>query len=459
MANVLPKIKSITLNMHFSERFRQFIAENQLFSPNEVQLLAVSGGKDSVLMVQLFAESGYRFSIAHCNFQLRGEASDADEQFVEALASSLQVRFFSTRFETDRYARQQGVSIQMAARTLRYSWLEEVRSAHQYQSIVVGHHQTDSVETIFLNMLRGTGVAGLSGIAPKREHIVRPLLAFSAQQVAEEVQRRNLPYREDASNASTKYTRNAIRLEVLPALRRLNPDLEQTLLANARRMSQVASYLQQEVSRIRETLFVPGPSGVFRIRLEALKNLQPRELMLYELFHPYGFTEAVLNDLSREWDGIAGRRFFSASHCLLLNRDELLLQPVASTTQAPLRLAEVPASFCWYGQQYRVYLSDIAGWKCAADRQALDFDKLNLPLTVRSWQDGDAFRPLGMQGRKKISDFLIGRKLARTAKAEVPLVVDGSGGVVAVLPWRIDDRFKVTGETKKVLIFENISHG
>lgn len=445
--------------MHFSERFRQFIAENHLFDPGEVQLLAVSGGKDSVLMTQLFAECGYKFSIAHCNFQLRGEASDGDEQFVASLAASLQVRYFSTRFETEHYARQHGVSIQMAARTLRYSWLEEIRSSHQYQSIAVGHHQTDSVETIFLNMLRGTGIAGLSGIAPKRERIVRPLLAFTAEQVAGEVQRRNLPFREDASNASTKYTRNAIRLEVLPVLRRLNPDLEQTLMANARRISQVVSFLQQEVSRIREALFVSRPSGDFRISLSSLKNLQPRELMLYELFRPYGFTEAVLNDLVREWDGIAGRQFCSGTHCLLLHRDELLLQPVATAVQEPLRMAEIPASFCWYGQHYRVYLSDVREWKSTAGLQAIDFDRLNLPLTVRSWQEGDAFIPLGMQGRKKISDFLIGRKIARSAKAEVPLVVDAAGRIVAVLPWRIDDRFKVTGETKKVLIFENISYG
>lgn len=445
--------------MHFSERLKQFIAENELFYPEENLLLAVSGGKDSVLMTQLFAEIGYRFAIAHCNFQLRGEASYADETFVKELASSHQVRFYSIRFETERYAKEHRMSIQMAARALRYSWLEQIRSANGYQYIAVAHHQTDSVETIFLNMLRGTGIGGLSGIAPRRERIIRPLLAFSGPDVADEVHARALPYREDASNASTKYTRNAIRLEVLPVFRRINPELEKTMLANAERFSQVAEFLQGEVSRLREQLFIPASSAEFRIAVPALQEIQPRELMIYELFRPFGFTEAVLSDLIRDWDGIAGKQFYSATHQLLLNRSELILKPLSEQPEEPHIVCDFPASFQWYGQRYSAWLTDVPADKSDFEVQLLDYDLLRLPLTVRSWREGDFFRPLGMRGRKKVSDFLIGCKVPRSSKAAVPLIADADGRIVAILPWRIDDRFKVTQETKKVLIFGKTSHG
>ena len=445
--------------MHFSERLKRFIAENELFYPDDRLLLAVSGGKDSVLLTQLTAELGYRFAIAHCNFQLRGAESDADEAFVEALASTHKAAFHSIRFETAKYAKEHRISIQMAARELRYAWLEEIRAAGGYQYIAVAHHQTDSVETIFLNMLRGTGISGLSGIAPKRARIVRPLLAFCGREVADEVQRRGLPYREDASNASTKYTRNAIRLEVLPVLRKINPELEKTMLANAGRFSQVAEFLQREVGRLREQLFLPASSGEVRIPLPALQKVEPRELMIYELFKPFGFTEAVLSDLIREWDGLAGKQFYSASHLLLLNRSELILKPLSGLAEKSFNLSEFPASFQWYGHSYSGLLTDAPASMPRTGDQVLDFDLLHFPLTVRSWQEGDSFQPLGMRGRKKVSDFLIGCKVPRSAKAEVPLIADAEGRIVAILPWRIDDRFKVTQETKKVLIFGKTSHG
>lgn len=445
--------------MDFSERLRRFIADNELFHPEERLLLAVSGGKDSVLMTQLFAEMGCRFAIAHCNFQLRGESSDADEEFVEALASSLQVNFYSTRFETEHYAKKHRLSIQMAARALRYSWLEETRSTNGYHYIAVGHHQTDSIETIFLNMLRGTGIAGLTGIAPRRDRIIRPLLAFTGREVADEALARSLSYREDASNSSTKYTRNAIRMEVLPVLRRIHPELEKTMLENAVRFGEVADFLDHEVSRLRDHMFVPIGSGEFRITLKALKEVNPRKLMLYELFRPFGFTEAVLSDLIRDWDGVSGKRFLSVTHQLLLNRGDLLLRPLTGRVQESFMVRDFPASFEWYGQWYNACLTEVSERKAGADVQMLDYDRLRLPLTVRSWREGDSFRPLGMKGRKKISDFLIGCKVPRNAKAEVPLVADADGRIVAILPWRIDDRFKVAGETKKVLIFEKISDG
>lgn len=445
--------------MHFRERLRQFIAEKELFQPDETLLLAVSGGKDSVLMAHLFAEAGFRFAIAHCNFQLRGQASDADETFVGELAASFPVSFYATRFDTAHYAKQHGLSIQMAARTLRYSWLEKIREAQGYHYIAVGHHQTDSVETMFLNMLRGTGIAGLGGITPRRERIIRPLLGFTGPEVADEVHARSLPFREDISNASTKYTRNAIRLEVLPVLRRINPELEKTMLANAMRFSQVADFLHREVSRLRDQIFIQTAPGEYQIAIQSLKDLQSMQLMLFELFRPYGFTEAVLNDLAREWDGLSGKQFFSATHQLLLNRNQLLLKPRRVSAEEPQIVGELPASFRWYGQQYRACVSREVRLPGDPGLQMLDYDRLSLPLTVRSWQEGDSFRPLGMKGRKKVSDFLIACKLPRSEKAEVPLIVDASGAIAALLSWRIDDRFKVTQETKKVLIFEKISHG
>jgi tRNA(Ile)-lysidine synthase len=442
--------------MQFRDKFLRFIAENSLFTKEQPILLAVSGGKDSVLMVHLFAEAGLNFGIAHCNFGLREEASDIDEKFVKDLADQFKVEFHAIHFSTEKYARKNHISIQMAARDLRYQWLEEIRNTYHYSFVAVAHHQTDSVETVFLNLLRGTGIGGLTGILPKRNKVIRPLLAFTGKEIEEIVAQRKLDFREDASNASKKYKRNRIRLEVLPSLQKINPEIEKTFIANGKRFQAIESFLAQVVDELRKELFIKDSSGGTRILISQLKVLSPITLWMYEFFSPYGFKEAVLSDLLRDWENGSGRQFYSSTHQILVDREYLILKPLAKESFDNRFIDNLPQEFTWFHKRYKVYSADRTDLSLTGFTQVVDYDQVRLPLLIRSWQPGDRFQPLGMKGQKKVSDFLISLKVPVTLKSEVPLIEDADKSIVAILPWRIDDNFKVTAKTKKVIIFDEI---
>ncbi|MFB5945728.1 tRNA lysidine(34) synthetase TilS [Albibacterium profundi] len=447
--------------MRFVDKFMAFIADNHLFEEEQRVILAVSGGKDSVLMADLFAEARFNFAIAHCNFRLRGKDSDQDEEFVRNLAQHYKVPFYSVQFATETYAYENHISIQMAARDLRYDWLESLRQKEAYDYVAVAHHQTDSVETVLLNLLRGTGVAGLVGIAPKRDFIVRPLLAFSGREVKDELVKRRLEYREDISNASTKYKRNKIRLDVLPHLRELNQDLEKVFDNNGKRFSQLNRLLTKMVDEFRADNFQEQKDGRIEVSLDALKKLDPVDLWIYELFHPYGFSEMVLGDLISSWDHGSGKRFLSAEYQLLLDRGRLIMSSIEPCQDVRSRIVvdELPFEFTWYGEQYVIRTGEKDGVELTEFPVMIDAVALSMPLFIRSWQQGDKFQPLGMRGKKKVSDLLIEQKVPLTKKAEVPLLVDSNDNILAVWPWRINDQVKITPKTKKVLIFEKLKNG
>jgi len=437
-----------------TEKFTQFIQQNTLFNPEERVLLALSGGKDSVLMAHLYKAAGYKFGLAHANFGLRAAESDEDERFCEELAKQLDVPFYSTRFQTQAYAQAEQLSIQMAARELRYQWLEHLRQSEGYHYVAVAHHQNDSVETILLNLVRGTGVSGLHGILPKRDFLIRPLLYLKRDEVDALVAQEGLLFREDSSNQSVKYARNKIRHEVVPVLKELNPSLEHTFEQNARRMAELEVLLRQRVAELYAQLFETTADGTVRIALAPLKTLHPQKTLLFELFKPYGFTESVLADLSTSWDGQAGKVFQSATHELLLDRDclylnnSLLASPQATTVQSN------QTELSWNKQQYTQLNLDIADFvlEKTNKKAQLNADALVYPLILRSWQVGDTYQPLGMQGQKKLSDLFIEHKIPRNQKDNTLVLQNGNGDILWVGGMRIHERYKVDTNTKKVLI-------
>jgi tRNA(Ile)-lysidine synthase len=437
-----------------TEKFTQFIQQNALFNREERVLLALSGGKDSVLMAHLYKAAGYRFGLAHANFGLRAAESDADEQFCEALAKQLDVPFYTTRFQTQAYAQAEQVSIQMAARELRYQWLEHLRQSEGYHYVAVAHHQNDSVETILLNLVRGTGVSGLHGILPKRDFLIRPLLYLSRVEVDALVAEESLAYREDSSNQSVKYARNKIRHEVVPVLKELNPSLEHTFEQNARRMAELEELLHQRVAELREQLFETAVDGTVRIALAPLKTLHPQKTLLFELFKPYGFTESVLADLCASWDGQVGKVFQSATHELLLDRDCLYLHNFLLASPQVTTAQSNQTELSWNKQHYTLQNIDIAEFVLEKTNQKaqLDADLLVYPLVLRSWQVGDTYQPLGMKGQKKLSDLFIEHKIPRNQKENTLVLQNGNGDIVWVAGMRIHERYKVDSNTKKVLI-------
>jgi tRNA(Ile)-lysidine synthase len=434
--------------------FVDFITQNHLFEPGTEILAAVSGGMDSVLMARLLKAAGYQFAIAHCNFRLRGAESDADEQFCCKLADELQVPFYTTRFNTREHATEQHLSIQMAARELRYEWFTQLQQQHNYSVIALAHHQNDAIETILLNLTRGTGIAGLHGILPKNGALVRPLLFLTREQIQEVILQNSIAYREDSSNASTKYARNKIRQEVVPRLKELNPNLEDTMAIKLRHFRELESFFNQQLALLRQSLFRQQPDGIY-IDIAQVKQLNPQHLLLHGLLKEYGFNETTIDDVIGSMYKHPGRVFYSTDHQLLLDRDALILTTRQTEHVPVVQLSEPDAEV-----QFGTYvLKTVAGVDQIKLQKRVHFadvdqDKLVYPLTLRTWQQGDFFIPLGMEGRKKISDFFINQKLPLHVKNQVPLLVNGNGEIIWVAGYRLDNRYKVTSQTKKVIIFE-----
>lgn len=436
------------------QEFIDYIHKNSLFTKDSKVLLTVSGGKDSVLMVHLFKLAGYNFGIAHCNFNLRGEESQRDESFVKLLAGSLDVPYHVQHFSTKKYASLNKVSTQMAARDLRYQWFEVIREKFNYDAIALAHHHTDVIETVLLNLVRGTGISGLHGILPKRNYCVRPLLFLTREQINHYVEINKIDYVEDSSNLKADYARNKIRLKVIPQLKQINPGLEHTFEQNIQRFTDTEVVLKQVVDKLRRKLLTQEKGNIL-ISTEELKKLNPKQLLSYELLKPYGFSESVVRDMLAGLDHLSGTSYFSPTHRITLNRGMLILSESKNEERiGHVLLHSDDISITFNHCQLAVSYSRNPSFSSRIDQAYVDADLLIFPLVIRSWQVGDRFVPLGMKGIKKISDFLIDQKVAVIDKGNIPLLINGNGELIWVCGMRQDNRYKVTGTTKKVAIFE-----
>jgi tRNA(Ile)-lysidine synthase len=436
------------------ENFSHFIAKNDIFTLQDRILVAVSGGRDSVLLAHFLKQAGYQFGIAHCNFQLRGAESAAEQTFTRSLAHQLNVPFFTNDFDTQAYADEKHLSIQMAARQLRYEWFEQLRQNNAYNYIATAHHQNDAIETILLNLVRGTGIAGMHGIMPKNGKIVRPLLFLNRAEVDEIVASEGLQFVEDSSNASVKYARNKLRHQVVPVLKELNPKLENTFEHNLTRFREMEELLIRTTAELEKELITKDADGI-RLSINAVKKLRPQRLLLYNLLKTYGFSETTVDDIIASLDKHSGRQFASAGFKLLLDREYLILTPHAATMQQPVYI-EQHYHEVEYNHFKITLLHDDSPLIVSNNPLATSVDaaKLVWPLTVRPWQEGDVFFPLGMKGSKKISDYFINEKIPLNQKADIPVLVNGNQDVIWIAGYRLDGRYKVNPSTKKVVIFE-----
>lgn len=427
-------------------KVQQFISEKSLFIREEKLILGISGGADSVCLMHVFLELGYSFELAHCNFNLRGEESDADEYFVKDLAKEHQLKIHVKQFDTLVYAAENKISTQMAARDLRYAWFEKLRIKSNAKYLAIAHHANDDVETFFINLVRGSGLKGFLGIKEKNNAIVRPLLSVSRLEIEQYLKDRGLVFREDSSNASVKYLRNKIRHELIPLLAQMNPSIQQTVKDEMRILDGVAQIYASKVEEVRKDL-TQEKNGIVQLEISALLALNPLHSYLYELLSAYGFY--AVEAISKALQGQSGKQFFSSTHQLVVDRENIFISllnkenEIFEITEKTISLVyPLEINFKVMADKTIIYDNNIA---------QLDIEKLKFPLTLRKWKQGDKFMPLGMKKFKKLSDFFIDSKFSIIDKQEQWLLCSGVD-IVWVLGCRIDERYKLESNTKKVYI-------
>jgi len=438
------------------QAFKSYIRSIKLFEQNDRILLAVSGGIDSVAMVRLFKDAGFSFAVAHVNFNLRGAESEGDEVFVKALAQNNGVPFHVKYFDTKKYAATNKISIQMAARDLRYAWFDELMNEQGYAFVATAHHLDDQAETFFINILRGAGISGMHGILPKQGRVIRPLMFTTRDRIKEYALSLDLPWRDDSSNKSRKYLRNKLRLDVLAEFNRISPQFSQKLNESICHLRDVETIFNNHMTGVTEDLIQHTPEGVL-ISIDWIYEYEPHETYLFELLKPYGFTFPVVKEIVRSLDTFSGKTFFSPTHRLLRDRENFIIQPLSDIPNDP-ETEEI--GFIGKGTTHLEYpiclradeitsINDLPIGKASV--ACLDFDKLVFPLKLRKWEKGDWFVPLGLKGKKKLSDFFVDQKVSLADKEKVWLLVSGDD-IVWIIGKRIDNRYRITSKTKKAYV-------
>ena len=435
------------------EKVRSYIKENRLLKPDDRVIVGLSGGMDSMTLIDVLLSLGYNCMAVHCNFHLRGEESERDAAFVEQWCESAKVGLVSVDFDTYRYAAEHKISIEMAARELRYKWFEDIRKEHHADAIAVAHHRDDLAETVLLNLIRGTGIRGLSGISPKNNFIVRPLLGVSRDEIEAYVDERKLPFIFDSSNSDDAFVRNFLRLNVIPLLEKINPSVKNSIYRTAQHVGEARKIYDFYVENQKKAIFAGN-----RINIDKLKTTLSPATMLFEILSPFGFNASVIEDICQCLDSIPGKVFYSNDYRLIKDRKDLILDKISDEnfSQREYAIDKVSQEIT---DPIRLKISLLSG-NITINKDArflyADADKLSFPLTLRKWQPGDWFIPFGMKGRKKLSDFFTDRKFSLPDK-ENAWVLTSDEDIVWVVGERSDDRFKITESTENVLVMEFIN--
>jgi tRNA(Ile)-lysidine synthase len=439
--------------------FLKYIDDNNLVEKGDRVLLAVSGGIDSMVMTDLFVRAGIETGLAHCNFGLRGRESDKDEALVRKYAENAGIPFYSIRFKTDDYAYKNGISIQMAARELRYRWFEEIRKKNKFDSIAVAHNLNDNIETILINMTRGTGIAGLTGMKAISNQVIRPLLFATRHSIEEYRKKYSIKYREDSSNTETKYIRNKIRHLVIPLLKEINPAIEITLIETAERLNGINEIVTVYIDGISKSVLKKVDKNSIAVDLNQLLPYLKNSAILYELFKKFGITNNTLKDLYKIIKGRTGIQLFTGTHRFLKNRQEIIISKDFKTEDKYYKISSVSELMIVPGiiSAGITGITDSFSIPDDQDTACLDSKKISFPLVIRSWLPGDYFYPLGMKKKKKLSDYFIDRKYSLIDKENI-LILESDGRIVWILGERIDNRFRITKSTTRGLIIKAEPH-
>ncbi|MDR2956041.1 MAG: tRNA lysidine(34) synthetase TilS [Prevotella sp.] len=429
------------------EKVERFIVENGLLQGGEKVIAGVSGGADSVALLDILHAFKIECVVAHCNFHLRGEESNRDAFFVEELCQKYNLKFERIDFDTEVHARLNSISIEMAARELRYNWFEELRKIHLADKIAIAHHQDDSVETILLNLTRGTGIKGLTGIAPMNGYIIRPLLCMKRNDILKYLQERKLTYVDDSTNSEDLYTRNKIRLNILPMLESINPSAKDAILRTAENLKQVSNIYRMYIDQVTKEIFKEE-----KINISLLVQYMEPEALLFEILSPYGFNPATIRRIFLSIISQSGKIFHSDTHELLKDRGFLILKKKEGMGIESFNIHEDDSELT-YPIPLEIERILLEGRFTIEKNPAIlysDAGKVSYPLVLRRWKKGDWFVPFGMKGKKKISDYFTDHKFSLFDKESAWLLCSGDD-IVWLVGHRSDDRFRIDSDTKEVL--------
>ncbi len=427
-------------------QLKEYIEINLPFLKEKKLLIACSGGLDSVVLTHLMHALEFDISLAHCNFSLRGKESDGDEMFVIGMAKKMNLAVFAETFDTKKYSHEQKISTQMAARDLRYTWFNEILKDFKFDFLLTGHHLDDDLETFFINLSRGTGLKGLTGIPEINEKLIRPLLGFSREEILTYAEANNLKWREDSSNLKTDYLRNKLRLEVLPEFKNVNDSVLKNFQKTIQNL-QASQNLIEDYMALVYNLAVSEIEDGYSINIEKIQELPHTDALLYELLSGFGFTS--WEDISHLLKAQTGKQVFSKTHRLLKNRDSLILTEINSEENNEEFFIQKNEKEISQPISLRFETSKYIG-ETEKNLVYVDSEKLKFPLKLRKWKEGDSFQPFGMKGKKKLSKFFKDEKVPMTIKEKTWVLLSGEQ-IIWVIGFRLDERFKVSEASKIIL--------
>jgi tRNA(Ile)-lysidine synthase len=443
---------------NMTEKIKKFIEtqgllESGISGSKSKIIVGLSGGADSVVLLYVLHQAGYECLAAHCNFHLRGSESVRDEQFASDLASRWKIPFFKQDFQTQDIATKRGISIELAARDLRYEWFEQLRKEQHADVVAVAHHQDDSIETVLLNLIRGTGIRGLTGIKSKNGNIIRPLLCVSKREILQYAEEKSLPYMTDSSNLQEEYVRNKIRWTLIPLLQSIHPSFNASMLRTMENLSEAAKIYDGYIAEAKEKVFHPVEKT---IDIPALQALSSPESILFEILKDYGFGPDRIHDVASAMKSQPGKEFYSSEYLLIKDRRQFFLLPREQKENKNVykinkNVKEIhsPLSIHFIFENISENFEIIKDKKIAC----FDADKLQFPLQLKKWERGDRFVPFGMSGFQKLSDYFNNQKFSKPQKKSAWLLCSGND-IIWIVGYQIDNRYRINKETKKAGIFK-----
>lgn len=435
----------------FFQKYPQ-VQKNQRF------LLAISGGLDSTVLAEVFYHLKLDFSMAHCNFHLRGDDSDRDENFVRKLAEKYQVTVFVKEFDTNKIAKDQKIGIEEAARNIRYEWFEQLLGQEKFDWLITAHHLDDSIETVLFNLMRGTGINGLHGILPIRNQIIRPLIEITREDIETFAKGKHLDYCEDYTNTDTKYSRNKIRHNLIPFLKEIQPNFSETMGKTIERLQGVEKVYKEAVQKICDEIVTTSDKQTIVDIEKLLLTISP-STVLFEILSPFGFNSSTIQDVFDRLDGVSGKIFYSENYQAVKDRNTLIIcekkkdnNEIYIIERNQKRIV-IPIKM---GVHYQ-NIDHLFKIDKSSNIAYFDVDQLKFPLQLRHWKKGDFFIPFGMKGRKKLSDFFSDQKFSLIDKQSVWLLCSGND-VIWIVGFRTDNRYKVDEKTKSVVSFQLLNN-